>query len=216
VRWRAESSVIGNTPRQTLEEISDVEAVERARAGDHDAFRILVERYQGRAFRLACRVLRDEELARDAVQDAFIKAHAALDKFEGRSGFYTWLYRLVFNRCIDLKRRDKRDREVEYEDMRTPDPEADHSIGAKLESPVASLERGELRERLAQAIEQLPDAPRRTFLLREVDGLTYAEIAEALEIPKGTVMSRLHHARRRLRELLADPEGASAGAGDDR
>jgi len=157
-------------------------------------------------------VLRDEELARDAVQDAFIKAHAALDGFEGRSGFYTWLYRMVFNRCIDLKRRDKRDREVEYEERRTEEPDAAPSTTARLESPVASLERGELRERLGRAIEQLPDAARTTFLLREVDGLSYAEIAEALEIPKGTVMSRLHHARKRLREILTCADEAGEGA----
>ena len=81
--------------------ISDRDAVDRAREGDQEAFRVLVERYQGRAHGLALRVLRDEEQARDAVQDAFLKVHANLARFENRSSFYTWLYRLVMNVCLD-------------------------------------------------------------------------------------------------------------------
>ena len=77
---------------------------------------MLVERYQGRAYRLALRVLRDEDQARDVVQDAFLKVYGSLDRFEGRSGFYTWLYRIVMNLCLDRKRRDRSDREVEWND----------------------------------------------------------------------------------------------------
>ena len=77
---------------------------------------MLVERYQGRAYRLALRVLRDEEAARDAVQEAFVKAYTALARFEGRSSFFTWLYRLVMNQCLDARRRDKSGREVAYEE----------------------------------------------------------------------------------------------------
>jgi RNA polymerase sigma-70 factor (ECF subfamily) len=92
---------------------SDADLVARARSGDTAAFRTLVERTQGRAFRLALRVLRDEEAARDVVQDALLKAYGSLDRFEGRSGFYTWLYRIVMNLCLDRKRRDRSDRHVE-------------------------------------------------------------------------------------------------------
>ncbi|HVN36681.1 MAG TPA: sigma-70 family RNA polymerase sigma factor [Myxococcota bacterium] len=177
----------------------------RARNGDHDAFRVLVLRYQGRAYRLAVRLLGDSELARDAVQEAFLKAYGSLGRFEGRSGFYTWLYRLVFNLCIDLKRRDRSTRHVEWNDEVAsnvaPESEAFPSGGPDEES-----ERGELRQALARAIERLPDEARRTLLLREVDGLSYSEIAKALGIPKGTVMSRLHHARRRVRQLLVEEE----------
>ena len=95
---------------------ADAEVVQKARAGDHQAFRVLVERYQGRAYGLALRVLRDEDAARDAVQDAFLKAYGSLDRFEGRSSFYTWLYRIVMNLCLDRKRRDRSDREVEWND----------------------------------------------------------------------------------------------------
>ena len=112
------------------QEPSDAEAVERARKGDHAAFRVLVERYEGRAFRLATRVLRDEEQARDAVQDAFIKVYGSLDRFEGRSGFYTWLYRITANLCIDHTRRKKRKRDVEYDDRLRHDPGAESAAAA--------------------------------------------------------------------------------------
>lgn len=189
---------------------SDKDVVARAKKGDHDAFRILVERYQGRAFALALRVLKDEERARDAVQEGFLKAYTSLAKFEGRSSFYTWLYRLVMNHCLDMKRRDKSDREVEWDETRPGDPasapaaEAMAGQGASFAGPAQELERSELRKRIGEAIAQLPTEARETLLLREVDGLTYAEIAEALEIPKGTVMSRLHYARKRVQQLLTE------------
>ena len=197
----------------------DAEVVERARKGDHAAFRVLVERYEGRAFRLALRVLRDEEQARDAVQDAFIKVYGSLDRFEGRSGFYTWLYRIVMNQCLDRKRRDKSDREVEWKDEIDSQPSegapplaGDPAPGG----PEVQVSRLELRRIVAEAIEALPDDARRTIQLREIDGLSYKEIAEALGIPKGTVMSRLHYARRRLQEILraagVDPLTAGEGA----
>jgi RNA polymerase sigma-70 factor (ECF subfamily) len=190
--------------------LSDREAVARAQEGDQEAFRLLVERYQGRIHSLARRVLRDEERARDAVQDAFLKAYTNLGRFEGRSSFYTWLYRLAMNLCLDARRREHGDRFVA-----TPEP-GDLERLATLESrpadeqhwrsheepPDEAVGRGELRAAVARAIAELPDAARETLVLREVDGLSYAEIAEALDIPKGTVMSRLHYARRRVQEVL--------------
>jgi RNA polymerase sigma-70 factor (ECF subfamily) len=187
---------------------SDEEAIRRVLAGDRDAFEVLVERYQGRAFRLALRVLRDEESARDAVQDALLKAYSALPGFRGRSSFYTWLYRLVMNQCLDLKRRDKSDHHVEWEDGGTGGSDADVGLPPEVNgvryAPAASLMRRELRQRITQAIERLPDGPRETLILREVDGLSYAEISEAQEIPKGTVMSRLHYARKQLQAYLTE------------
>ena len=187
---------------------SDLEVIQRVRNGESEAFRLLVERYQGRAYRLALRVLRDEEAARDAVQDAFVKAFTALARFEGRSSFFTWFYRLVMNQCLDARRRDKSGREVEYEEGGGQEilPEASLERVPEVDgvsfAPAASLMRKELLEHLARAIEQLPPAARETLLLREVEGLSYAEIASALGIPKGTVMSRLHYARKQLQKLL--------------
>jgi RNA polymerase sigma-70 factor (ECF subfamily) len=186
----------------------DDETIARARAGDHEAFRVLVECHQGRLFRLAARVLRDEDLARDAVQDAFLKAYVSLRRFEGRSSLYTWLYRLTLNVCLDIRRRNKSDRTVEWPDADLAEGAlpGDPALGTASEplpsGPDAELERSEIRQQVGQAIEELPPEARETLLLREVDGLSYAEIAETLGIPKGTVMSRLHYARRRLQKLL--------------
>jgi RNA polymerase sigma-70 factor (ECF subfamily) len=204
---------------------SDAEVVERVRAGDREAFAWLVRRYQGRAWRLARRVVRDEEQALDVVQEAFLKAYRSLDRFEGRSGFYTWFYRMVMNLCIDAKRRDRsrrqvdlpEDRELEVAPGAAGGP-AGADPGAPPE-PAAALERAELRAQLARAIAELPGDARRTLELREIDGLDYAEIARCLGIPKGTVMSRLYYARRRLRAALTragavDPaRGGAGGAG---
>ena len=196
----------------------------RAQTGDHEAFRILVERYQGRAYGLALRILRDEEQARDAVQDAFIKVYGSLRRFEGRSSFYTWLYRLVFNQCLDLKRKDKSARHVEWEEERVGGGQAVEPAvagvlaGGGPPSPAVALERAELREAMAEAIAELPDDARETLLLREVEGLRYAEIAQTLGIPKGTVMSRLHYARKRLQETLSQAgvrPGDPAAPGED-
>jgi len=193
------------SPARPTSDLPDVDAVARARRGDHEAFRVLVERYQGRVYRLALRILRDPEAARDAVQEGFLKAYGALDRFEGRSGFYTWLYRLVFNLCIDMKRRDRSGRHVEWDDAVASEAEpGPMSAATDLGEPERDAARGELRDAVIRAVAELSEDARRTLLLREVDGLSYAEIARTLEIPKGTVMSRLHHARRRVRELLIE------------
>lgn len=209
---------------------SDLEVIQRVRNGEREAFRLLVERYQGRAYRLALRVLRDEEAARDAVQDAFVKAYSALARFEGRSSFFTWLYRLVMNQCLDAKRRDKSGREVAFEEGGGIELASESSLPLVPEvdgvsfAPAATLMRKELLAHLTRAVEQLPPAARETLLLREVEGLSYAEIATALAIPKGTVMSRLHYARKQVQRLLVEagvaeaesetfepPEGAEEG-----
>lgn len=196
---------------------SDEEAIRQVLAGDADAFRVLVDRYQARAYRRALSILRNEEAARDAVQESFLKAYTALHKFEGRSRFFTWLYRLVTNQCLDLKRRDRSDRHVEWEEGTTVETEMSDEPTPEVAgvefAPAASVMQSQLRQQLTQAIEKLPDAPRETLLLREVEGLSYAEIAKALEIPKGTVMSRLYYARQQLQKLLleagvAQPEPA--------
>ena len=198
-----------------LDGTSDQEAIRRVLAGDRNAFAVLVGRYQGRAFRLALRVLRNEEHARDAVQDALLKAYSALPRFQGRSGFYTWLYRLVMNQCLDMKRRDKSEREVEWEDDGPGEAGAaalqPPEVAGVRFAPAASMMRQEIRERIAEAIALLPNGPRETLILREVEGLSYAEIAEAQQIPKGPVMSRLHYARKQLQSHLIEM-GIATGA----
>jgi RNA polymerase sigma-70 factor (ECF subfamily) len=208
---------LGRTARTAASDPTDDELIARARDGDHEAFRVLVERHQGRLFRLAARVLRDQDLARDAVQDAFLKAYVSLRRFEGRSSFYTWLYRLTLNVCLDMRRRSKSDRTVEWNDAQLPDgslPGESISAGADAApaGPDVELERAEIRDRVSQAIDELPQEARETLLLREVDGLSYAEIAETLGIPRGTVMSRLHYARKRVQKLLVAAGIVAEGA----
>ena len=184
--------------------------MDRAREGDHEAFGVLVVRYQERVYRLALRVLRDEEQARDAAQDAFLKAYEALRRFEGRSSFYTWMYRLVYNLCLDMRRRDRSKQHVKWEDGHAEAASSFESPPSAGTQPEEALERAELRRNLASAIDVLPEDARQTLLLREVDGMSYAEIAETMGIPKGTVMSRLHNARRRVQQVLLE-----AGVGPD-
>ena len=197
----------GDAESLDLPEPIDVALVARARAGDHEAFRRLVERYQARALGLARRILRDGDLARDALQEAFLKAYTHLDRFEGRSSFYTWLYRLVVNQCLDRRRRERSQRLAGWADREgfEPMPAAGApTISGVLLHPATALHRSELRHALDQAVAKLGDGARRTLLLREVDGLSYAEIAGVLGVPVGTVMSRLHYARRRVRRLLEE------------
>ena len=210
---RPAAEVAAPAPAHAPRELSDTEAVACVRRGDAGAYRILVERYQGRVYRLCARVLGDGEQARDAVQETFLKVYRKLDRFEGRSSFYTWLYRIAMNLCLDMRRRERADRGREVaatptlEDLAAEAPSPERSWPAPVESPHAALERRELHQAVARAIERLPASSRRTLLLREVDGLSYGEIAEVLEIPRGTVMSRLHYARRRVQEVLREVEG---------
>ena len=168
--------------------------------------------------RYAFGLLGRRELAEEVVQDAFLKAYESLRAFEERSAFYTWFYRVVYNRCLDLKRRAKH-----RPQLRLPEEPgledallgsgSEEGVGApRFVSAERARDRNELRAILEAAIQALPDGSREILLLREVQDLSYAEIAEVLSIPKGTVMSRLHHARRRMRELL---ESSGVGSGED-
>jgi RNA polymerase sigma-70 factor (ECF subfamily) len=194
---------------------SDIDVVRRARDGDHEAFRILVKRHESRVYALALRLLRNPDWAQDAVQEAFIKAYRALRKFEGRSSFGTWMYRLTYNHCLDMRRADKSARYAEWDEERTMGSDRElldgPGLASSIRGPGEEVERAELREQLQKAIDTLPEAIRQTLIMREVDGLPYSEIAHLLEIPKGTVMSRLFHARHRLREVLREQGISPAG-----
>lgn len=188
-------------------EAGDLELVDRAVAGDERAFRALVERYQRRAYAVAFGILRDHDDALDVVQDAFVKVFKHLAGFKGDSAFYTWLYRIVYNLCIDRKRRSARAPQVDYDDTRahTGDEVSGRTTLATLhiDGPGKAFARRELREQMSRALGKLSDPHREILLLREVEGLSYEELADTLDVPKGTVMSRLFHARKNFQAALS-------------
>jgi len=193
----------------------DLTLVRRARAGDQRAFGLLVERYQKKVYAVALGMVKDAEEAMDVSQEAFVKVHRYLDRFKGDSSFYTWLYRITTNTCIDVLRRRAviSQESVEYDDSVQLDlAEANlGALGSQVDaSPARSALRRELGEKLEEALAQLPEKHRAILLLRELEGMSYEDLARTLEIPKGTVMSRLFHARAKVQRLLADYLGDEA------
>jgi coproporphyrinogen III oxidase len=179
----------------------DLTLVQRVRSGDEAAFRQLVERYQKKVFAVALGMVKDREDAMDVVQEAFVKVHRSLDHFKADSSFYTWLYRITVNVCIDVIRRrgGTRSDAVEF-DERVDHDLAEANLGAVSSqlgaNPEKALLRREMAEKIQEALAQIPEKHRAILVLREVEGLSYEELAQVLEIPKGTVMSRLFAGRR--------------------
>jgi RNA polymerase sigma-70 factor (ECF subfamily) len=203
----------------STERADDRLLVEQARRGNRRAFQGLVERYQRKVYAIALGMLKDPDEARDTAQDAFLKAHQNLDRFQGTSSFYTWIYRITVNLCIDQLRKAGRGDQVEF-DERVEHQEAgnpaDELSGRRLGfDPARALSDKELRTRIHAALATLTPEHRAVLLLREVDGLSYKEMAESLGCAEGTIMSRLFHARKRMQEMLRgymqdqDQEGAS-------
>lgn len=185
---------------------ADIQAlIQRARAGERAAFRQLVDRHQRRVYQLALSIVRSHEDAMDVVQETFIRVHQNLPNYKGDAAFYTWVYRIARNAAIDQQRRQRRADFVEIDENTLGDESADTDLRpAESTSPLKAALRGELADVLATALSSLSEAHRSILVLREVDGLSYEELAQTLGIPKGTVMSRLFHARHRMQVLLAD------------
>jgi RNA polymerase sigma-70 factor (ECF subfamily) len=187
--------------------VDDRELVESARKGDRDAFRTLFERYHRRAYALAFGVLRHPDDALDVVQDAFIKAHKYLDKFEGNSSFYTWLYRIVMNLAIDHLRKHRRHKPVELDEAHLEEGAmGDDSLLPKIlgGNPGRALLDKEIRGRIDAALGQLSENHRAVLVMRELEGLSYEEMAQSMGCSKGTIMSRLFHARKNMQKQLVD------------
>lgn len=174
------------------------ELIERSQAGDGEAFGLLVERYKGKVFSLAYGFTRDRALADDLAQEIFIKAYLSLSKFKAMSGFGTWLYRVAVNHIKDyLRKNKKRLREISLE-------EAGDRVHASADFGPEELSlREQRREVIQAALDGLPDKYRIILTLRDIDGLSYEDISRILGLSPGTVDSRLHRARRKLREKLA-------------
>ncbi|HET9955136.1 MAG TPA: sigma-70 family RNA polymerase sigma factor [Polyangiaceae bacterium] len=182
----------------------DRELIQRAQSGDTAAFRQLVERHQRRAFAIAVALVKDEEEAREVVQEAFIRVYRGLERFHGGSSFFTWLYRIVTNLAIDVIRKpSRRDTSLE-ETIAQEDAYPEDSPFSLLEDvdPLDAMHRGQLRANIEAALEELPPYHRSVIVMREVLGMSYEEMAEAMSVSKGTIMSRLFHARRKLQKTL--------------
>jgi RNA polymerase sigma-70 factor (ECF subfamily) len=190
--------------------------IERARAGDRGAFRRLVERHQRRAFAVALALVRDENDARELVQDAFLRAYKSLPNFQGGSSFFTWLYRIVTNLSIDLMRRPGRQTSSLEENRVDPDDGMDVEplflSRPEHGDPSDAVRRREIAARLQAALDALPSYHRAVIVMREVDGLSYDEMAQVMDVSKGTIMSRLFHARQKLQRALADCYREQIGA----
>jgi RNA polymerase sigma-70 factor (ECF subfamily) len=187
-------------------EQSDLELVRRAQRGERGAFDLLVLRYQHKVVKLVARLLRDPTEAEDVAQESFVKAYRALASFRGDSAFYTWMYRIAVNTARNAMASRQR-RPIEYEgglnegELSVMEARLRHT-----DTPEASVLSEEIRTTVNRAVEQLPEDLRTAIILREVEGLSYEEIAEAMECPVGTVRSRIFRAReaidRSLKPLL--------------
>jgi RNA polymerase sigma-70 factor, ECF subfamily len=199
-----------NRAERRREAEEDRVLVERAQNGTPQerkaAFQQLVQRHQRRAFAIAIGLVRDENDAREVVQEAFLRVYRSLDKFQGGSSFFTWLYRIVTNLAIDLMRKPAR-REAELFDNPTVSEDADaFPFVSKIDGtdPMDVVRRRQIASRIQAALDELPSYHRAVILMREVEGMSYQEMAEAMQVSKGTIMSRLFHARQKLQRALAD------------
>jgi RNA polymerase sigma-70 factor (ECF subfamily) len=196
--------------------------IEQTKAGDRAAFRTLVERHQRRAFSIAFALVHDEQDAREIVQEAFLRVHRSLASFHGGSSFFTWLYRIVTNLSIDLMRKPAQKR-AEWDDTREIKDDAEIPFMARLagSDPLEVVRRGEIATRIQAALDELPPYHRGVIVMRELEGMSYEEMAEAMGVSKGTIMSRLFHARQKLQRALCDcyeeqvgkrPDGGEEGS----
>jgi RNA polymerase sigma-70 factor (ECF subfamily) len=181
---------------------SDQELVKRVQRGDQNAFNVLVLRYQHRVLKLVGRFARDSAEAEDIAQEAFIKAYRALASFRGDSAFYTWLYRIAINTAKNAVVSNRR-RPVDFDlDLQDPEQFERQARMKEIDTPEGMLLSEEIRGTVAEAIAQLPEDLRTAIMLRELEGLSYEEIAEVMECPVGTVRSRIFRAREAIDRKL--------------
>ncbi|HEX9621257.1 MAG TPA: sigma-70 family RNA polymerase sigma factor [Polyangiaceae bacterium] len=180
---------------------SDRDLVDAARDGDVEAFGTLVRRHQRRLFRLALHLLRDSAEAEDVTQEAFVRAYGALDRFDGRSEPFTWMYRITVNLSLNVIRaRKPRRNSTTPDDPRIEGLLVDSHHTTR--DPAAHTADRELAVALCSGIDELSDTLRTTLILVSMDGLSHAEAAEVLGCPEGTIAWRVHEARRKLRAHL--------------
>lgn len=190
-------------------ERAEWDLVRLAGSGDREAFRELVERYQRRVLAVVMGMLHDREAALEVTQETFIKAFRSIGRFKGDASFYTWIYRIAVNLAIDHQRREWR-RPVGESTRNTGNDGQSEDILDRIGDedprgdPFEATKDSELRARVLAAIEELTPDHKAVILLRELEGLSYEEISRVMQCSKGTVMSRLHYARKKLQARLKE------------
>jgi RNA polymerase sigma-70 factor (ECF subfamily) len=200
---RSTDARAGAEPEEkALADLPDADLVKRAQAGRTEAFDVLAGRYADKVHRLTYRVLRNEEDAEDALQEAFLSAYRNLGRFEGKSTFSTWLYRVAMNAAL-MRLRKRREGMVSLEQPRDrEESQVTLQLADWGRGPIEETLNDELRDALSAAVDSLPEDLVQVFLLREVEGMSNAEAAEILELTVPAVKSRLHRARLALRDYL--------------
>lgn len=182
--------------------VEDRKLVEETLGGSPLAFQLLMERYQGRIFALARHYTRNPMEVEDLVQDTFLKAYARLLQFQHQSSFYTWLYRIGVNTCLDFHKRRSRNPVQAVEDPELTAGQVEGGFNQSVTSPSAALETEEVAEITREVLDEIPEIFRTVIILREFEDLAYQDIADTLGISIGTVESRLFRARARFKEKL--------------
>ncbi len=180
----------------------EAELISRCQQGDQDALKEIFEQYHKKVYRIAYGVVRQREEALDIVQEVFIKLFRSIKNFKGRSHFYTYLYRMVMNTAIDHARKTGKQQLSSLDEEGSFEPSDEAEKG-----PERILLHKELEERVKRAMDKLPVEQRAALIFRDMEGLSYQEMAEAMECSIGTVMSRLHYGRKKMQELLKDYVG---------
>lgn len=184
-----------------LEQIDEDELVNRFKNGDIEAFNPLVLKYEKKIYNLVYQQIRDREIAKDISQEVFLKAFKALPNFKGGSAFYSWIYRIAINSSIDFQRQRNRSKVLAFEEL-PPDADDVLRMSDSYPSPEKLLEEKELGRIIRKAVRKLPPGQRRVFNLRHRRELAIKEIAVLLNRSEGTIKTHLHHAHRRLQDML--------------
>ena len=193
----------------------DQELLARAAKGDGRAFKEIVDRHQRRAQAVAYGIVRNTEDAREVVQEAFLRVFKHLHEFEGQASFGTWMYRIVVNLSIDRIRK-RTGQSVELDERTDLDGAPAELLPFRGETdPHDALGRKRLVVAMQAALDKLPPYHRAVIVLREVEGMSYEEMAQSMDVSKGTIMSRLFHARRKMQAMLRESLGDEAPAVDD-
>ncbi|MBP8989309.1 MAG: sigma-70 family RNA polymerase sigma factor [Clostridia bacterium] len=197
-----------NQKRQNLER----SFVERAQAGDPEAFSELVTQYAGRLYSVCYNHVGNRQDAEDCVQETFIKAYRSIGSYNYLASFYTWLYRIAVNTCLDYRRKSARSRTISiHEEIKTEEGQITPQYADHAPLPDEQAEKREVRQMIREEILSLPPPMREIIILRDLEGLSYRELADLLHLSEGTVKSRLSRARQQLMERISKREKNLSG-----